>query len=142
MQVPDAVVDRASPVYKGRVWIDRIQNSAVLDAFSQAAQQDLRNFLLARADELMSGGLLVFLVPGSADERSSNFQWCPESEYSGPSDIVYEQTWQELVDEVTSQSLSPAIAPLKFLTTSEAICTQERHIPCVGSFHFANYWVL
>ena len=104
--MPDAVVDRASPAYNsGRVWIDRTKNTAALEAYVQTARQDLRNFLLARAEEVVSGGFILFFIVGRTDESHPENQWNEEGLYAGPYSIVFESTWEELVVEVTLDSI-------------------------------------
>lgn len=101
------MLDESSPAYnKGRVWIDDNKNVATVQAFTQAARQDLRNFLLSRADEVVPGGLVLVYAPGRADGNHPNIQWTREEEYSGPFSKVFEATWEELVTEVFPSSFT------------------------------------
>jgi hypothetical protein len=110
--VPDAVLDRDSPAYnKGRVWIDRNKNAATVEAYGQAARQDLRNYLLARAEEVVSGGVVLLYFLGRADGSHPELQWPEEARFGGPSIEVLEETWEELVAEVNSPT-SQLIAPI------------------------------
>jgi len=111
--VPDAVIDKSSPAYnKGRAWIDGHTNSAVVEAFVQTARQDLRNFLLCRADEVVPGGLVLLYFPGRAAELHPEIQGPKEGDSAGPFtpfsplSKVFELTWEELITEVSSSSLS------------------------------------
>lgn len=104
-QVPDAVLDKSSPAYnKGRVWIDDNKNVATLQAFKQTARQDLRKFMLARAEEVVPGGLVLIYAMGCPDARHPEIQWARDGEYAGPYSKVFEATWEELVTEVFSCS--------------------------------------
>ncbi|CAM6126263.1 unnamed protein product [Calypogeia fissa] len=63
-KVPDAVLDKHSPAYnKGKIWYQHSQ-SAVARSFQQQALLDLKNFFVARAAELVSGGLLFLVFNG------------------------------------------------------------------------------
>ncbi|KAL0430210.1 UNVERIFIED_CONTAM: Loganic acid O-methyltransferase [Sesamum radiatum] len=62
-QVPKAVTDPNSPAWnKGK--IDYLgARQEVYDAYSNQFAKDMESFLEARAEELVSGGLMAFLVP-------------------------------------------------------------------------------
>jgi len=104
--VPDAMLNKSSPAYnKGRLVLDDNKNVAALQVFSQAARQGLHNFLLLRADEVVSGGLVFIYMRGRADKRHPKIQWTKEGVNPGPYNKVFEETWEELVNEVFPISL-------------------------------------
>ncbi|KAL0463507.1 UNVERIFIED_CONTAM: Loganic acid O-methyltransferase [Sesamum latifolium] len=63
-QVPKAVADLNSPAWnKGKVdYVGARQE--VYDAYSSQYAKDIQTFLEARAEELVSGGLMTLLIPG------------------------------------------------------------------------------
>lgn len=66
-KVPEQVVDRSSPAWnKGRI---HYSNSAheVVEAYATQYAKDMECFLSARAQEIVGGGLVAFVVPGRAD---------------------------------------------------------------------------
>ncbi|KAA8547759.1 hypothetical protein F0562_004188 [Nyssa sinensis] len=64
--VPEEVVDRNSPAWnKGKVHYTG--NETVLEAYSAQYKRDMEVFLSARAQEIVSGGLLLLLIPGCHD---------------------------------------------------------------------------
>lgn len=64
-KVPDEVLNKGSLAYnRGQTWIMH-SRSAVAKAYQKQSSVDLKNFLLARADELVPGGLLFFYCFGS-----------------------------------------------------------------------------
>ncbi|XP_061998414.1 loganic acid O-methyltransferase-like [Rosa rugosa] len=67
-KVPEEVLDRSSPAWnKGRV---HYSNSAhqVVEAYSAQYAKDMECFLNARAQEIVGGGLMAFVVPGRPNE--------------------------------------------------------------------------
>ncbi|CAM6095649.1 unnamed protein product [Calypogeia fissa] len=63
-KVPDVFLDKDSPSYnRGNPWITNASPAAIR-AYQQQASIDLKNFLLARAAELVQGGLLFFSFIG------------------------------------------------------------------------------
>ncbi|KAG8382828.1 hypothetical protein BUALT_Bualt05G0119000 [Buddleja alternifolia] len=63
-EVPKAVVDFTSPAWnKGKVYYTGSKQD-VFDAYSNHYAKDIGSFLEARAQELVSGGLMALLVPG------------------------------------------------------------------------------
>lgn len=66
-KVPEQVVDRSSPAWnKGRI---HYSNSAheVVEAYATQYAKDMECFLSARAQEIVGGGLVAFVVPGRPD---------------------------------------------------------------------------
>lgn len=65
-RVPKAVVDKNSPIWnKGRVHYTG--NVKVLEAYSDQFKRDMEVFFKARAQEIVSGGLMLLIVPGCED---------------------------------------------------------------------------
>ncbi|KAM5551468.1 loganic acid O-methyltransferase-like [Rosa sericea] len=67
-KVPEEVLDRSSPAWnKGKV---HYSNSAhqVVEAYSARYAKDMECFLNARAQEIVGGGLMAFVVPGRPNE--------------------------------------------------------------------------
>lgn len=62
--VPKEVTDRTSPAWnKGRIHYSN-STSEVVKAYEAQYANDMENFLKARAEEIVQGGLLAFIVPG------------------------------------------------------------------------------
>jgi len=100
------VLDKSSPAYnKRRVLLDNNKNVALLQAFMQTARQDLHNFLLSRADEVVPGGLVLIYARGRANEYHPQIQWSQEKMNSSPYNKIFEETWEDLVIEVLSRSV-------------------------------------
>ncbi|KAK4409666.1 Loganic acid O-methyltransferase [Sesamum angolense] len=63
-QVPNAVTDPTSQAWnKGNIYYGGARQE-VCDAYSSQYAKDIESFLKARANELVSGGLMALLVPG------------------------------------------------------------------------------
>ncbi|CAM6090623.1 unnamed protein product [Calypogeia fissa] len=63
-KVPEAIVDKQSPAFnKGKCWVNGTPRE-VAAAYSERAAVDLKNFLRARAAEVVSGGLVFLLFMG------------------------------------------------------------------------------
>ncbi|KAJ4837510.1 hypothetical protein Tsubulata_035826 [Turnera subulata] len=61
---PDQVADPNSPAWnKDSIYCDG-HSPQVVKAYSAQFQSDLQNFLNARAQEIVGGGLLIFTIPG------------------------------------------------------------------------------
>jgi len=56
-------------------------------------------FLLSRADEVVPGGLVLIYILGRADKRHPKIQWTREGVNPGPYNKVFEETWEELINE-------------------------------------------
>ncbi|GMN28714.1 hypothetical protein TIFTF001_044296 [Ficus carica] len=68
--VPKEVTDRRSPAWnKGRIHYSNSTNE-VVKAYEAQYAKDMENFLKARAEEIVQGGLLTFIVPGRPNEAS------------------------------------------------------------------------
>nr|QRX38986.1 gibberellic acid methyltransferase [Gnetum montanum] len=66
-RVPKSVLDKRNPAWNGgRAWIDGAKPE-VAAAFAKQAEEDLHEFLLCRADEMASGGLLFLLMAARPD---------------------------------------------------------------------------
>ncbi|KAI3467022.1 hypothetical protein Pfo_023685 [Paulownia fortunei] len=80
-EVPKAVEDHNSPAWnKGKVHYMGARQE-VLDAYSSQYAKDLESFLEATAEELVSGGLMAFLVPAvPAHAESSNMYYSTPTE--------------------------------------------------------------
>ncbi|KAI3985271.1 hypothetical protein MKX01_033585 [Papaver californicum] len=67
-QVPKEVLDINSPAYnRGRIHYTNAKHQ-VLEAYSAQYAKDIEAFLHARAEEVVSGGLVVLIVPAIPDE--------------------------------------------------------------------------
>lgn len=69
-RVPKEVEDKNSPAWnKGRI---QYSNSTVevVEAYQAQYAKDMESFLKARAEEIVSGGLMAFIVPGRPDGSS------------------------------------------------------------------------
>lgn len=94
-KIPDAVLDKDSPAYnKGNLWI-RHSPSAVATAYRQQALLDLKNFLQARAAELVSGGLLFFVYCGRSSSEPNN----PANTFFGKALAGFNEICSELIGE-------------------------------------------
>ena len=68
--MPKEVEDKNSPAWnKGRI---QYSNSTVevVEAYQAQYAKDMESFLKARAEEIVSGGLMAFIVPGRPDGSS------------------------------------------------------------------------
>ncbi|XP_008244568.2 PREDICTED: probable S-adenosylmethionine-dependent methyltransferase At5g38100 [Prunus mume] len=66
-QVPKAVMDRNGPAWnKGRIFYSDASDD-VVSAYEAQNAEDMERFLHARAQEIVSGGLMVFFIPGRPD---------------------------------------------------------------------------
>ncbi|KAH6763073.1 S-adenosyl-L-methionine-dependent methyltransferases superfamily protein [Perilla frutescens var. hirtella] len=71
-QVPEAVADHTSPAWnKGRVHYTGAKHQ-VFEAYSNHYANDINSFLQARAEELVTGGLMALLVPADPAPRCSH----------------------------------------------------------------------
>ncbi|PIN26252.1 Loganate O-methyltransferase [Handroanthus impetiginosus] len=81
--LPEAVADVGSPAWnKGEILYTR-DRKLVCDAYLDQFEKDIGLFLESRTVEMVSGGLMVLLVPAVPDF------WNPESEYTVTWDISY-----------------------------------------------------
>ncbi|OAE33911.1 hypothetical protein AXG93_1104s1070 [Marchantia polymorpha subsp. ruderalis] len=104
-QAPREVTDENSAAYnKGRIWLHGA-NEHVIDAYKRQGENDMRNFLDAKVQELVPGGLLYcifgsariengdtreqYLAPFSEDETSTNVSF----------GRILEHVWDELIAE-------------------------------------------
>lgn len=61
--VPGELLDKSSPAWnKGRIFYSRAPNE-VVQAYSAQFGRDMASFLNARAQELVTGGLMVLIIP-------------------------------------------------------------------------------
>lgn len=68
--VPKEVTDRTSPAWnKVRIHYSN-SNNEVVKAYEAQYAKDMENFLKARAEEIVQGGLLAFVVPGRPNGAS------------------------------------------------------------------------
>ncbi|CAM6126261.1 unnamed protein product [Calypogeia fissa] len=89
-KISDAILDKKSPAYnKGKVWYQH-SKSAVARCYQEQALLDLKNFFVARAAELVSGGLL-FLYSNGRETSEPN---------ENDGDMVY--NFQLDLDEILS----------------------------------------
>ncbi|KAK4430274.1 Loganic acid O-methyltransferase [Sesamum alatum] len=81
-QVPKAAADSNSPAWnKGRVdYVGARQE--VYDAYSSQYANDIQTFLEARAEELVSGGLMALLVPAVPTKHEDS-----NTSYKNPTDL-------------------------------------------------------
>jgi len=101
-QVPEAVMDKTSTSYnKHRAHIPRGSPEAVVKAYGEQAKKNLHEFILCRAHEVVSGGLVVLLLVGREDERHPDNQWGKDLEVGTPFGSIFENTWKALVLEGT-----------------------------------------
>ncbi|XP_010243764.1 PREDICTED: probable S-adenosylmethionine-dependent methyltransferase At5g38100 [Nelumbo nucifera] len=67
-RVPPQVVDKSSPAWnQGRVHYASAPNE-VLEAYSAQFSKDIQSFLDARAQEMVSGGLMTIIIPALPNE--------------------------------------------------------------------------
>ncbi|EFJ04926.1 hypothetical protein SELMODRAFT_431950 [Selaginella moellendorffii] len=63
-KIPDEIIDRNSTAWnKDTMVVDRFSPPAALEAFARQASDDFSNFLQHRAQEVVSGGILVTMFP-------------------------------------------------------------------------------
>ncbi|KAI4357712.1 hypothetical protein L6164_001644 [Bauhinia variegata] len=66
-KVPTEITDRTSSSWnKGRIHVKNAPKE-VIDAYATQYKMDFEDFLHARAEELVSGGLMALLIPAAAD---------------------------------------------------------------------------
>ncbi|GLJ05513.1 hypothetical protein SUGI_0019420 [Cryptomeria japonica] len=95
-QVPEAVLQKDSPLYnRGRVWINRGEQE-VVDMYSKQSQKDLTAFLKCRAEEMATGGVLFLCLMGRPDTSPPSQQVSVEGEFCGQD---FEDAWDDLVME-------------------------------------------
>ncbi|KAG0593499.1 hypothetical protein KC19_1G334900 [Ceratodon purpureus] len=100
-KIPEAVRDVSSPAYnKGRVWVDG-GSPVVAEAYAQVHRQDLLSFFAHRAYELAPGGLLFVTCPCRAEPGRPEAQTRGEFQKASPFSGMLEDSWAELVAEVT-----------------------------------------
>eukprot|EP00253_Pinus_taeda_P012425 PITA_12425 len=92
-QVPQAVVQKGSPLYnEGRVWINRGRHD-VAEAYSKQSEKDLNNFFNCRAQEMAPGGVLFLCMMGRPDTWPPAQQVSVGGEFCGQD---FEDAWDEL----------------------------------------------
>ncbi|KAG0620774.1 hypothetical protein M758_4G242900 [Ceratodon purpureus] len=98
--IPDALLDESSPAYnRDRVWIDGGHPGAA-QAYAAQAREDLFSFFTHRAYELAPGGLLFLMCMCRADHARPERQTCGEFINANVCGILFEEAWQECIDQV------------------------------------------
>ncbi|KAF5725541.1 gibberellic acid methyltransferase 2 [Tripterygium wilfordii] len=99
-QIPDAVVDKASPAWnKGRAWIDGAKEE-VVEAYAKQSEKDMEDFLRCRKEEILQGGILFMLMGGRpGSQPPENQLGDPDSRAKHPFTNSMDQAWQDLVNE-------------------------------------------
>ena len=102
------LLDKNSPAWNGgHVWIPTDGGGAVSEAYSKQFHEDVRKFLRCRAEELRSNGVLFILSLCRAYETTPA-DYAPRFDsWSG----YFEQTWNELVEEVSLIIVSAVQSP-------------------------------
>lgn len=116
-QIPDEMLDESSPAYnKGRMWLFE-SPSEVARAYQRQSMLDMKNFLQARAAELVSGGLLFFVCGASLssepDEVGMNFlinNFCERD---------LQEVWSDLIAEVCRSCAQRQTVICSLLASSE-----------------------
>jgi len=94
--VPEAIVQKGSPLYnKGRVWINRGRQD-VAEAYSKQSEKDLNAFINYRAQEMAPGGIMFLCMMGRPDGCPPAEQVPVGSEFCGQD---FEDAWDELVTQ-------------------------------------------
>ncbi|KAF5735675.1 gibberellic acid methyltransferase 2 [Tripterygium wilfordii] len=99
-QIPDAVVDKASPAWnKGRAWIDGAKKE-VVEAYAKQSEKDMEDFLRCRKEEMVQGGILFMLMGGRpGSQLPENQLGDPDSRAKHPFTNSMDQAWQDLLNE-------------------------------------------
>lgn len=105
-QIPEAVQRQDSPAYNdGFVWIHGGKPAAA-KAYAEQSRRDLVTFLRARAEEMVSGGLMFLLLKGRKDSDPT-VQYDPDGVTMFGTQM--EGVFNELISEVCI-SLLPDLA--------------------------------
>nr|ABK24797.1 unknown [Picea sitchensis] len=95
-QVPQAIVQKTSPLYnKGRVWINR-GSQDIAEAYSKQSESDLNAFINCRAQEMAPGGVIFLCMMGRPDSWLPTEQVSVGGEFCGQD---FEDAWDELVTQ-------------------------------------------
>lgn len=150
-QVPEAVVQKSSPLYnKGRVWINRGRQD-IAEAYSKQSQKDLNAFFSCRAREMAPGGVLFLCTMGRPDTWPPQEQLSVREEFCGQD---FEDAWDELVTQgIVSSDLRDSFnMPWYFVSPEELRQAADNcgafemesiqvceGIPCMSSEELAQY---
>ncbi|EFJ04933.1 hypothetical protein SELMODRAFT_24064, partial [Selaginella moellendorffii] len=110
-KIPEEITNKESPAWnKGTMYIDRSSPQAAIEAVVRQAKEDLQNFLQCRAQELVTGGLLVskFLIRTTRD-------------LEGPLHNGFQEAWKDLIQEgiISQESLDTFNFPVYFRSCHE-----------------------
>lgn len=95
-EVPEAVVQRGSPLYnKEKVWINSGKED-IAEAYSKQSEKDLNAFFNCRAREMAPGGVLFLCMMGRPDSWPPAQQVSVGGEFCGQD---FEDAWTELVTQ-------------------------------------------
>ncbi|KAG6550031.1 hypothetical protein Mapa_008544 [Marchantia paleacea] len=118
-KIPDAVLDKNSPAFnKGDMWMIR-GRTEVGAAFKEQADLDLKQFLSARAEEMVPGGLLFMFFNGRGDSDPAR-QW-PNESYSYEVWKCMNESWDSMVSQghMTEEHRDAYNVPLYFRSLQE-----------------------
>ena len=101
------LLDRNGPIWNGGyVWIPTDDSGAVSEAYAKQFQEDARRFLRSRSEEMRSNGVMFILSTCRSQETTVE---CASYQYLWNG--YFEQTWNELVEEVSLIIVSAVQSP-------------------------------
>ena len=121
MQVPEAVLDESSPAYnRDRVWIDG-GHPGPAQAYAAQARQDLFTFFIHRASELAPAGVLFLMCMCRADHARPEFQTSSEFSKANVCAGLFEEAWEQLVNQVRHRTMPPLISHILTLSAQHNV---------------------
>ncbi|XP_024527796.1 indole-3-acetate O-methyltransferase 1 isoform X1 [Selaginella moellendorffii] len=95
-KIPESITDKNSPAWnRDSMFVSRSSPPAAIEAFAQQASDDLFVFLHSRAQELVTGGILLLMFPIRLSHELNE------------ADFPFQSVWKDLIQEglVSQESL-------------------------------------
>jgi len=109
LQIPTEVTDPESPLYnRGSCWIMGGKLS-IAQAYSEQSKSDFQKFLHCRQVELAPGGILYCYMSGRTDFPDPTNQTKPERRHRFLAGPDFEDTWEDLIAEVSITKTSNSL---------------------------------
>ncbi|KAL3731282.1 hypothetical protein ACJRO7_028197 [Eucalyptus globulus] len=128
-KVPKELVGPNSPAFnKGRVHYTSA-SSEVRDAYTSQFAKDTVTFLHARRQEIASGGIMVLIMPGIAND-------IPHSR--APSGFMFDLLGFSLMDMAKEEKIGNTIGTISFLIKNSYMCASLYQLSAVTAFADLN----
>ncbi|XP_024527798.1 gibberellic acid methyltransferase 2 [Selaginella moellendorffii] len=119
-KIPESITDKNSPAWnRDSMFVSRSSPLVAIEAFAQQASDDLSIFLHSRAQELVTGGILLLMFPIRLSHELNE------------ADFPFQSVWKDLIQEglVSQESLDTFNFPA-YLRSGDEVRSSGPAIHC------------